>query len=59
MKSGENGLPAAWFYAVSLVWIGPRRSQFAEICSVVNLLSIRGVGNSEHVAQTSFQADVK
>ena len=47
MKSWENGLPAAWFYAVCLIWAGPRRSQFAEIWSVVDLLSIRGVGNAE------------
>ena len=74
MKSCENGLTAAWFYAVCLIWVGPRRSQFAEICSVVDLLSIRGAGNAEqrllptcqqqayrwlsHVAQTLFQAGV-
>ena len=34
-------------FAVCLIWVGPRRSQFAEICSVVDLLSIRDVGNAE------------
>ena len=68
-------LPAAWFYAVCLIRVGPRRSKFAEICSVVDLLLIRDFGNAEqrllptcqrlayrwlfHVAQTSFQADVE
>ena len=47
MKSLENSLPAARFYAVCLIWVGLRRSQFAEICSVVDLLSICGVGNAE------------
>ena len=47
MKSWENGLPAAWFWAVCLIYVGPRRSQFAEICSVVDLLSIGGVGNAK------------
>ena len=36
MKSLENGLPAVCFYSVCLIWVGPRRSQFAEICSVVD-----------------------
>ena len=61
---------SVWFYAVCLIWVGPQRSQFAEICSGVDLLSIRGVGNAEQrllptcqrrayrwlsrVAQTSF-----
>ena len=43
----ENDLPAACFYAVCLIWVSPRRSQFDEICSVVDLLSICGVGNVE------------
>ena len=55
MKSWENGLPAAWFYAVCLIWVGPRRSQFAEICSVVDLLSIRGVGNTEQRLLPTYQ----
>ena len=68
MKSRENGLPAAWFYAVCLIWVGPQHSQFAGICSVVDLLSIRGVGNAEqrllptcqrYVAETSFKADME
>ena len=43
----RNGLPTAWFYVVCLIWVGPRRSQFAEICSAVDLLSICGVGIAE------------
>ena len=38
MKLWENSLPVAWFYAVCLIWVGPQRFQFAEICSVVDLL---------------------
>ena len=32
------------FLRVCLIWAGLRRSQFTEICSVVNLLLIRGIG---------------
>ena len=40
-------------YPICLIWVGPRHSWFAEICSVVDLLLICGVGNAkQHLLPT-------
>ena len=47
VNGGNLAVPEPAIIHYCLIWVGPRRSLFAEICSAVDLLSIRGIGNAE------------